>query len=129
MEWLKRKHSQEEKFSTLAIINMSFTLKELIFTKLFLESFLIQFCAWQKQFNLQELNFANWGAQPPAPLFCGLYSMQKLIGMDDCKKVPTFTAFYELFLSDVNVKILLNSWHLLVVFWMCPFATLSDSYP
>ena len=35
----------------------SFTLKELIFTRLLLDLFLIQFCAWQEQ-------FANWGVQP-----------------------------------------------------------------
>ena len=35
----------------------SFTLKELIFTRLLLDPFLIQFCVWQEQ-------FANWGVQP-----------------------------------------------------------------
>ena len=43
-EKLKRKDSQEEKFPTLAIINMLFTLKELIFIRLPLDSFLTKFC-------------------------------------------------------------------------------------
>ena len=35
---------------------------------------------------------------------------------DNSKKIPTLTAFFELFLGDVKVKILLISWHFLMVF-------------
>ena len=39
---------------------------------------------------------------------------------DDSKKTPSFIAFFKLFLFDVKVEILLNSWHFLMAFCIHP---------
>ena len=37
----------------------------------------------------------------------------------DRGEIPSILAFYKLFLSDIKVKIFINYWHFLIVFWMC----------
>ena len=39
---------------------------------------------------------------------------------DDRKKTPGFIAFFKLFLFDVKVETLLNSWHFFMAFCMHP---------
>ena len=39
---------------------------------------------------------------------------------DDRKKNPTFIAFFKLFLFDVKVEILFNSWHFFMAFCIHP---------
>ena len=39
---------------------------------------------------------------------------------DDSKKTRSFIAFFKLFLFDVKVEILLNSWHFLMAFCIHP---------
>ena len=57
------------------------------------------------------------GTQPSPPL---LTQHQSQVVDDDIKKIPTFIAFFKLFLGDVKLEILLFSWNFLVVFWMYP---------
>ena len=36
----------------------------------------------------------------------------------DREEIPSILAFYKLFLSDIKVKIFINYWHFVIVFWM-----------
>ena len=42
-------------------------------------------------------------------------------------KIHSLTAFYKLFLNDIKVKILINSWHFLMVFSDVPSLRLVPS--
>ena len=55
-----------------------------------------------------------WGVNSPfSPAF--LHICCKYI-IEDRRKIPSLIAFYKLFLSDIKVMILINSWHFLTVF-------------
>ena len=44
-------------------------------------------------------------------IFC-IYILSKTV------KIPILIAFYKLLLSDIKVKILINSWHFLIAFFL-----------
>ena len=71
------------------------------------------------------------GMESKAPLFScipNIYFCCKYI--IEVRKTPSLTSFYKLYLSDIEVKILINSRQFLMFFWMCPmlsFAWLTPS--
>ena len=44
-----------------------------------------------------------------------IFVVNMLLMIDE---IHSLIAFYKLFLSDIKVKILINFWHFLTVFWM-----------
>ena len=48
---------------------------------------------------------------------------------DDSKKIPSFIAFFKLFLFDLKVEIMLISWHFFMAFCIQPPLFPAPPYP
>ena len=78
----------------------------------FSEIFQISFL-WSNSEGVVGCTPPHGGLSPPPPLFP---QNQSQIIKDNSKIIPTLIAFLKMFLGNVKVKILLISWHFLVVF-------------
>ena len=61
----------------------------------------------------------HWHIRPQSHDEQGISKRPKYI-IEDTGKIPSLTAFYKLFLTDIKVKILTTFWCFLMDFWMCP---------